>query len=132
MAEKNDWRGSKKPFFLIKYVMTSKKWPIFTFFKKIVRQQCSKSLWLRAIIDSFEFYTINSFMKKKIKNNFIMFKTLFWVAQPKQKKLKLFFSRLCWNGHIPCVQILKHSMRYFFFFNLQIHLFSGGQTSCAP
>ena len=42
---------------------------------------------LRAIIDSFEIYTINYLMKITIfKTNFMMSRTLFWVAQPKQKK----------------------------------------------
>ena len=39
---------------------------------------------IRAVIDSFETYTINSLMKKKIfETNFIMSRALFWVAQPK-------------------------------------------------
>ena len=39
---------------------------------------------IRALIDSFETYTINSLMKKKIfETNFIMSRALFWVAQPK-------------------------------------------------
>ena len=38
-------------------------------------------------MDSFETYTINSLMKKKIfETNFIMSRALFWVVQPKQKK----------------------------------------------
>ena len=62
---------------------------------------------IRAVIDSFETYTINSLMKKKIfETNSIMSRALFWVAQPKRKKIKWFFSRLRWNGNIPCAQIL--------------------------
>ena len=39
---------------------------------------------IRAVIDSFETYTINSLMKKKIfETNFIISRALFWVAQPK-------------------------------------------------
>ena len=41
-----------------------------------------REIW--AVIDSFETYTMNSLMKKKIfKTNFIMSRALFWVAQPK-------------------------------------------------
>ena len=38
---------------------------------------------IRAVIDSFETYTINSLMKKKIfETYFIMSRAVFWVAQP--------------------------------------------------
>ena len=49
---------------------------------------------MKAVIDSFEIYTINFLMKKKkkIETNFIVSRALFWIAQPKQKKI--FFSRL--------------------------------------
>ena len=43
-----------------------------------------------------------------------MSRTLFWVAQAKQTKLKVSFSRLRWNGHIPRVQI------FFQFFSKKI------------
>ena len=39
---------------------------------------------IRAVIDSFETYTIHFLMKKKIfETNFIMSRALFWVAQAK-------------------------------------------------
>ena len=39
---------------------------------------------IQPVMDSFETYTINSLMKKKIfETNFIMSRALFWVAQPK-------------------------------------------------
>ena len=42
-------------------------------------------LALRAVIDSFEIYTINCLVtQKKIENSFIMSKALFGVAHPKQ------------------------------------------------
>ena len=43
-------------------------------------------LVLRAVIDCFEIYTINSLIKKKIETKFIMSKDLFRVAQPEQNK----------------------------------------------
>ena len=65
---------------------------------------------IRAVIDSFETYTINSLMKKKVfETNFIMSRALFWVAQPKQKKFEWFFSRFRCNGDIPCAQFLFQS-----------------------
>ena len=48
---------------------------------------------IRAIIDSFEIYTINSLMKKKFEINFIVSRALFWVAQAKQTRLEVFLSR---------------------------------------
>ena len=65
---------------------------------------------IQAVIDSFETYTTNSLMKNKtFETNFIMSRALFWVAPPKQKKLKWFFSRFRCNGNIPCAQILFQS-----------------------
>ena len=43
-------------------------------------------LELRAVIDSFEVYAINSLYEKKIDTNFVKFKVLFRVAQLKQNK----------------------------------------------
>ena len=43
-------------------------------------------LALRPVIDSFEMYTINYFIKKKIGTNFIMSKALFGIARPKKKQ----------------------------------------------
>ena len=42
-------------------------------------------LALKAVIDSFEIYTINS-LKKIFESNFITSKALFGVTQPKQNK----------------------------------------------
>ena len=41
---------------------------------------------LRAVIDSFEIYTINSLIKKNFETNIIMSIASLLVAQPKQKK----------------------------------------------
>ena len=80
---------------------------------------------LRAVIDSFEIYTINSFIKKIIfENNSITSRALFWVVQSKQKKW--IFSQLRWNDHIPYMQMffksfLKFFQNFFFkifFFNI--------------
>ena len=43
-------------------------------------------LVLRAVIGSLDIYTINSLIKKKFQTNFLISKTLFPVARPKQKK----------------------------------------------
>ena len=43
-------------------------------------------LALRAVTDFFEMYTIHSLIKNVFKVNFIMFKLLFRVAQPKQNR----------------------------------------------
>ena len=48
-------------------------------------------LTLRAVIDFFELYTVNSFIKKKFKIHFIGSKTLFRTAQLKQKKYYHYF-----------------------------------------
>ena len=82
------------------YGWPQKKWlkPMFTFFGQFLWQQWSYRRGMKAVIDSFEIYTINFLMKKKtkIETNFIVSRALFWIAQPKQKKI--FFSRLRWKG----------------------------------
>ena len=42
-----------------------------------------------AVINSFEIYTINSLMEKKKIETDVISKALFWVAQPKQKKIEI-------------------------------------------
>ena len=49
------------------------------------------ALTIRAVIDSFEIYTINSLIENKnFKTDFIMSIALFWVAQPIKKNLIIF------------------------------------------
>ena len=74
------------------YVMDDhKKWltRIATFFKEFLWHGWNRR-GMRAVIDCFEIYTTNSLTKKKIlETNFIMSRTLFRVAQRKQKKIKI-------------------------------------------
>ena len=81
---------------------------------------------LRAVTNPFEIYTLNSLIKK-IETNFISI-ALFWVAQPKQKKLKSLFLELRWSSHFSCVRIFFSIFRssyfktYFPKFIIQIYL----------
>ena len=59
---------------------------------------------MRAVVDSFEVYIINSLMKKKkkIETNSIMSRALFRVAQLKQKKIEITFlsNSLKWKNSL--------------------------------
>ena len=58
------------------------------FFENIPGSNGQNRCEMRAVIDSFGIHTINSLMKIKIfETNFIMSGVLFWLGQPKQKKL---------------------------------------------
>ena len=75
---------------------------------------------IRAVIDTFWTYTINSLMKKKIsETNSIMSRALFWVAQPKFKKIKMIFlpTSLQWQHSLRVNSFLK------FFFQLYLQNF---------
>ena len=96
--------------FLILFIQLCYGWPqkddlqqFPDFFENFFGSHGRNRREIRAVIDSFETYTINSLMKKNIfETNFIVSRALFRVAQPKQTKLKWFFFRLRCNGNIPC------------------------------
>ena len=58
-------------------------------FKNFSGNNCRNCRGMRAVIDSFEFYTIHFLMtKKNFGTNFIKSRALFRVAQPMKKKIK--------------------------------------------
>ena len=62
----------------------------------------------RAVIDIFDIYTIDSWMKKKMFGiDSIVSRALFSVTQPKQKKIKIIF--------LPTTLKWPHSLRVHFF-----------------
>ena len=74
-------------YFLFKYVMDDHKkmtHEFSDFFENFSGSNGRNRHEIRAVIDSFETYTINSLMKKKFfETNSVMSRALFWVAQPK-------------------------------------------------
>ena len=64
----------------------------FQFFENLSGSNSRNRREIRAVIDTFEIYTINSLMKKNCESNFIVFRALFCVAQPKQKKSNVLFA----------------------------------------
>ena len=109
--------GCDLHYFFFFFIQVCYGWPqknylqqLSDFFENFTGSNGRNRREIRAVIDSFEIYTINSLMKKKIfETNFIISRALFWVAQSKWRKLKWFFSRLRCNGKIPCPLILFQS-----------------------
>ena len=93
-------------FFLLKYGIDGHKKITYTNFEIFLKISLSLideivGLALRAVIDSFEIYTISSLIKKKSETNFIMSKVLLRVARSKQnKKYYHYYWRKYWVTEI--------------------------------
>ena len=61
-------------------------------------------LALRAVIDSFEIYTINSLIKKNCETSFIMPKALFEAELPKQNKNTIIIMKESSGSRKSCFQ----------------------------
>ena len=76
---------------------------IFKFVWKYFWQQWSTTSWHWGLLSVLLKYTPWILWLKKIWKKFHHFVASFW--NQNKTKLKLFFSWLCWNVHIPCVYI---------------------------
>ena len=98
----------------------------FQIFWKFPWRQWSKSSWDEGRYRFFWNLHHKFFDKKKnFETNLIMFRALFWVAQPKQKKIKMIFLRPCWNWILRTNFFFNVFSQNFFknFFNILFRIF---------